>query len=141
MKKYIGEFLKRGVFVMGFGPIVLAIVYGILWKTGVISSLDAGEDVRAILTISLMAFIAAGITMVYQIEELPLLYAILIHAVVLYLDYIMIYFVNGWLASGLKPFAVFTICFVLGYTLIWLFIYRMIRKDTAELNQTLSRQN
>jgi hypothetical protein len=137
MKKYVCEFCKRGLVAMGFGPIILAIIYAILGASGVTQSIDIYEAALAIVSISVLAFIAAGITVVYQIERLPLLYAILLHGLVLYADYALIYLLNGWLNDGMLPFLIFTACFFAGYALIWLIVYFSIRKKTDELNRHL----
>ena len=135
MKKHVIDFLKRGFVAMGFGPIVMAIIFAILGATGVVETLSVWEMVKGILTVSLMAFIAAGVTVVYQIERLPIIYATLIHGVALYLDYAIIYLVNGWLKSEALPLAIFSVCFVLGYALIWVIVYLFIRKDVSRLNK------
>ena len=135
MKKHVIDFFKRGFVAMGFGPIVIAIVFAILGATGVVDTLSVWEMVKGILTVSLMAFIAAGVTVVYQIERLPIIYATLIHGVALYLDYAIIYLVNGWLKSEALPFAIFSACFVLGYALVWVIVYLFIRKDVSRLNK------
>ena len=122
---------------MGFGPIILAIIYAILGLSGVTQSIDIYEAALAIVSISALAFIAAGITVVYQIERLPLSYAILLHGLVLYADYALIYLLNSWLADGTLPFLIFTACFIAGYALVWLIIYLCIRKKTDELNHKL----
>lgn len=137
MKKYVCEFCKRGLVAMGFAPIILAIIYAILGASGVTQSIDIYEAALAIVSISVLAFIAAGITVVYQIERLPLLYAILLHGLVLYADYALIYLLNGWLNDGMLPFLIFTACFFAGYALIWLIVYFSIRKKTDELNRHL----
>lgn len=137
MKKYVKEFLKRGLLACAGGPVILAIIYGILGASGTVVSLDPMEVCKGILTITLMAFLAAGVTMVYQIEELPLFLAVLIHGIVLYLDYLMIYLVNGWIAEGLMPLLVFTGVFVAGYAVTWLIIYAVIRRDTRSVSRKL----
>ena len=137
MKKYVCEFCKRGLVAMGFGPIILAIIYAILGASGVTQSIDIYEAALAIVSISVLAFIAAGITVVYQIERLPLLYAILLHGLVLYADYALIYLLNGWLNDGMLPSLIFTACFFAGYALIWIIVYFSIRKKTDELNRHL----
>ena len=137
MKKYWKEFVIRGLVSCGFGPIILAIVYGILGATGVAETLTAAEVCKGILTIALMAFIAGGVSAVYQMEELPLFLAILIHGIALYLDYLMIYLVNGWIAEGVKPLLIFTGIFVLGYALTWAVIYAIIRKDAQKVSRQL----
>ena len=111
MKKYVKEFLLRGLTACAGGPVVLAIIYGILGACGAVETVATLEVCKGILTITLMAFLAAGVTVVYQIEELPLFPAILIHGIVLYLDYLLIYLVNGWIAKGSAPLAVFTLVF------------------------------
>ncbi len=138
MKKYILDFFKRGLLAMGGGPIVWTIVYAILGASGVVSEVSVWEVVLGVLTVSFMAFIAAGITVVYRIEELPLLYATLLHGVALYLDYIMIYLLNGWLSKGILPFVIFTGSFIVGYALIWVIVYLVMRKSTKKLNKRLS---
>ncbi len=139
MKKVFKEFIHRGLLCMGFGPLVLAIVFAILSLCGVVQTLAVSDMVLGIFTITLMAFVAAGITVVYQIEELPLLYAILIHGFTLYLDYAVIYLVNGWLKDGATPFVVFTIIFILGFALVWGIVYLFIRKDIEKMNRKLKK--
>lgn len=139
MKAYIKEFLHRGLLACGFGPVVLAVVYGILGACGVIESLTPTEVCRGVLTVTLMAFLAAGITVVYQIEVLPLFPAVLLHGLVLYLDYLMIYLVNGWIADGVKPLLVFTAIFAVGYAIIWAVIYSVMRHSAQTLNRRLEK--
>ena len=137
MKKQIIEFLKRGLSVAAGGPIVLAIVYGILGAVGVVEHLTPGEVCTSILTITLMAFIAGGITVVYTIERLPLISAILIHAGVLYLDYLMVYLLNSWIPRDLTGIGIFTAIFAAGYAVVWLCIYLSTKAKTDRINKKL----
>lgn len=137
MKKYVCEFCKRGLMACWGGPVVLAVIYGISGHYGVLETLTPMEVTRGILTLTLMAFTAGGITMVYQIEKLPLFPAVLLHGVVLYLDYLMMYLVNGWIADGLKPLLIFTAVFAAGYAVIWAIIYGITRSNTQKLNRRL----
>lgn len=137
MKQHVLTFLKRGLMAASGGPVVLAIVYGILGHTGVIEGLSAGEVCLGILTVTLMAFIAAGITVVYTVERLPLVSAMLIHAGVLYLDYLIMYLLNSWIPRDLTGIGIFTAIFAVGYGLIWLVIYLSIRAKTDRLNRKL----
>ena len=138
MKKYVVEFLKRGMSFCFGGPLVFAIVYGILGLVGPVESLTVGEVVTGIFSSTLLAFIAAGVTVIYTIDKLSPFSAALIHGVVLYLDYILLYLFNGWLQSSLKPIMIFTICFVLGYLIIWAIVFVVTRKCTKKLNESLS---
>ena len=137
MKKYVKAFLHRGLLACAGGPVILAIIYGILGATGTVDALIPMEVCKGFLTITLMAFLAAGVTVVYQIEELPLFPAILIHGIVLYLDYLMIYLVNGWIAAGLRPLLIFTAVFAGGYALTWVIIYAIVSKDAKNVSSKL----
>ena len=137
MKKYVKDFVLRGLTCAAGGPLVLAIIYAILDAQGVAASLSPAEVSMAIVSVTVMAFIAAGITMVYQIEQLPLLCAILIHGGVLYADYLLMYILNSWLPRNWQAIGIFTAIFAAGYTLIWLVIYLTIRAKTERINQKL----
>lgn len=140
MKKFFVEFLKRGTVAAAGGPVILAIIYGILGATGAVASLTPHEVCMGILTVTLMAFIAAGITAVYQSEQLPLISAILIHAGVLYCDYLIMYLLNSWIPRDLTAIGIFTAVFAVGYALIWLCIWLCIRKSTRQLNRSMENR-
>lgn len=137
MKKYAIEFCKRGLTAAWGGPAILAVVYFALGEAGVIQTLAPAEVFKGILTVSLMAFVAGGLSVVYHIDRLPLTGAILIHSVALYLDYILIYLWNGWLGKGWTPILVFTAIFAVGYAFIWLMIYLSTRSNIEKLNRQL----
>lgn len=138
MKKHIKTFIMNGLLACGLGPVVFAIVYAVLNATGVVSEMSVSEMVTGIISVTVLAFIAGGISMIYKIERLPITLAALIHAGVLYLDYIVIYLINGWLKDGIIPFIVFTSCFFVGFALVWLIIYLTTKKSTDEVNSVLS---
>ncbi len=137
MKKFLKEFLFRGLIAASGGPVVLAIIYGILGATNTVSSFSPSEVCLGILTITLLAFIVAGMTAVYQMEQLPLASAILIHAAGLYVAYLVIYLINGWLKRQLTAFLGFTAIFIVVYALIWLFIYIVTKIKTERINKQL----
>ena len=134
MKKQAKEFFRRGITACGLGPIVLAILYMILQSTGDQDTLTVNQVCLGIFSLSALAFIAGGMNVVYQIERLPLMVAILIHGIVLYISYLLTYLVNGWLEWGTLPILVFTGIFVFGYLAIWAVIYSIIRRNTARIN-------
>lgn len=137
MKKYVKEFCFRGLVAAWGGPAVLAVIYAILEMAGVEDSLTPMEAAKGILSMTVLAFTAGAITVVYQIERLPLFPAVLLHGAVLYADYLMMYLFNGWLADGVKPLAVFTAVFVAGYGVIWLIIWLVTRRGTRMVNRKL----
>ncbi len=140
MKKFWKEFLLRGLICASGGPLVLAIIYGVLGATGTAEAFSPREVCLGILTITLLAFIAAGMTAIYQMEQLPLPIMILFHGGALYIAYILTYLLNGWLHNSLVPILVFTGIFVAGYALIWLIIYCVERAKTEALNRKLKEK-
>ena len=141
MKKFGKEFLLRGLLACSGGPVVLAIVCGILGATGTVSHFSPNEVCMGILTVTLLAFIVAGMTAIYQLEQLPLISAILIHGAGLYIAYILIYLLNGWLKQQLIPIAIFTAIFIAGYAVIWLIIYSITKTKTEQLNRKLKNDS
>ena len=79
MKRNISDFFRRGLISCGFGPLVLAIVYLILQSQCHLQTLTVREVCVGIVSLSALAFIAGGLNVLYGIERLPLMAAILIH--------------------------------------------------------------
>ena len=102
--------------------------------------LTVNQVCLGIFSLSALAFIAGGMNVVYQVERLPLMVAILIHGIVLYISYLLTYLVNGWLEWGTLPILVFTGIFVFGYLAIWAVIYSIIRRNTARINEILKQK-
>lgn len=140
MKKFLKEFLFRGLLCASGGPLVLAVIYGILGATGAVEHFTPSEVCTGILTITLLAFIAAGMTAIYQMEQLPLPIMILLHGGALYVSYILTYLINGWLQRSWLPILVFTGIFAAGYGLIWVIIYVTTKAKAKKLNQLLNEQ-
>ena len=140
MRRFVFDFLRRGVTACGLGPIVLAIVYLILQQVDNVRTLSVNEVCIGIFSLLALAFIAGGMNAIYQIERLPLMVAILIHGVVLYLSYLITYLLNDWLAFGIISLIVFSIIFVVGFIVIWAVIYCIIRKNIAKMNEILKQK-
>ena len=69
MNKYLKEFLHRGLVFGGFGPIVLGIVYAILESTVEHFSLNGIQILIAIISVYILAFVQAGVSVFNQIES------------------------------------------------------------------------
>ena len=140
MKKFVLEFLRRGLIASGIGPIVLAIVYLILQQFAAIDTLTVNQVCIGIFSLSALAFIAGGMNAIYQIERLPLTVDILIHGGILYISHLVTYLLNDWLDFGALPIIVFSAVFVVGYIIIWAIIYSIIKRKTAKLNKMLKQK-
>lgn len=140
MKKNVLEFFRRGLIACGFGPIVLAILYLILQHQGAVENLTVNQVCIAIFSLSALAFIAGGMNVIYQIERIPLMVAILIHGGVLYISYLATYLINDWLEWGATPILFFSRIFILGYLAVWAVIYSTTKKRTEKLNKILNQK-
>ena len=140
MKTYILEFLRRGLISCGFGPLVLAVIYLVLQHCEMIRVLSIDQVCLGIFSLSALAFVAGGMNIVYQIERLPLMAAVLIHGAVLYICYLFTYLINGWMQWGSYPILAFTVIFVVGYLVIWAIIYATTKKNTDKVNRVLNRK-
>lgn len=137
MRRHMLEFLCRGLAAWGIGPVVLVVLYLILQHQGIVEMLTVREVCLGIFSLSALAFVAGGMNVIYQIEQLPLMVAIFIHGCVLYVSYLATYLVNGWLSWGITQILAFTSIFVVGYFVIWAVIYSIIKKRTDGLNEML----
>ena len=140
MRKFVLDFIRRGLIGCGFGPLVLAVLYGILESQGLLETLTVRQVCVGIFSISALAFIAGGMNALYQIERLPLMVAILIHGGVLYLSYLVAYLLNDWLEWGPIPILVFSGIFAVGYLAVWVVIYSVIKRNTARINEILQKK-
>lgn len=140
MKKIVLEFFHRGAIACGLGPIIFTVIYLILQKHAGVEILSVNQLCIGIFSLSVLAFIAGGMNVIYQMEQIPLMVAILIHGSVLYISYLVTYLLNGWLEWGVTPLLVFTSVFVLGYLAIWIIIYCIIKKRTGRINEILQQK-
>ena len=140
MRKHVLEFIRRGLIACGFGPIVLAVFYLILQQQAAVETLTVKQVCLGIFSLYALAFIAGGMNVVYQIERLPLMVAILIHGGVLYFSYLITYLLNDWLEWGVTPILVFSGIFVFGYLAVWAAIYFINKNRTKKLNDKLKQK-
>lgn len=140
MKKTVLEFMRRGSIACGVGPLVLAVCYLVIRRQAGVDTLTVDQVCIGIVSLSALAFVAGGMNVVYQIERMPLMVAVLIHGVVLYISYLVTYLLNDWLEWGTAPILVFSAIFVLGYLAIWAVIYSVIKRKTEQLNQILKKK-
>ena len=140
MKKFISNFLLRGLVACGFGPVVLAVVYLVLYQQGVVQTLAVTEVCMGIFSLFALAFVVGGMNAIYQIERLPVMLAILLHGIMLYVSYLIVYLVNDWLKWGFTPIVVFSAIFIIGYLIIWTIIYSVNKKNAERINKQLRQR-
>ena len=126
---------------MGFGPIVYGTIMLILHLCNVDTTSNGLDIFKGILSTCIMAFIIAGISNIYQVESLSLMSKIMIHALSLYLVYLVFYLLNDWIVKDLKVIGIFSLIFFSGYIVIWIIIYIIERKKIKELNEKLKKKS
>lgn len=67
MKKHVRDFCKRGLIAAWGGPVIMALVWLCLKAAGVVETLTVDQVALGIISTTVMAFIAAGISIVYHI--------------------------------------------------------------------------
>ena len=139
MKTFFKEFFKRGFISAWGGPFVLAIIYLIVEKAENIQNIPINEVSLGIISITIMAFTAGGITAIYQNEILPLASSIMIHAAVLYFDYLIMYLLNDWLPRS--EIGVFSAIFIAGFAFVWFIIYLITKKRTDNINKLRNKKD
>lgn len=137
MRKFIKDFALRGMIAAGFGPLILVSIYFGLHFSGAVSSLPVAQINLNIVSSLILAFIAGGISAIFGVEQISLGVATLIDAVVIYLDYLVIYLVNNWIKAQFIPLLIFTVVYVIGYLIIWAIIYRKVKIQVTSINKKL----
>ena len=138
MKTHIKDFCVRGALFAWGGPVILAIVWAALQAAGVVTTLTVNEVVFGIVSMTIMAFIAAGVSIVYQIESLPKAFAGLIQMSVLYIDYLGFYLLNGWIP--LNKIWIFTLIFLVVFAVTWFTIYITARLKVDKMNRMMGKR-
>ena len=133
MNKYVKEFLKRGVMCCWGGPIVLAIVWLCISGGNIAKDISLYDASISIISVTILAFVVAGISMIYQIESLPIVIAGLIQFVVIYVAYLVVYLLNNWFdISIIVPY---TIIFIPTFIIIWIIVYFVVKNNVNKLNK------
>ena len=137
MKRFIKDFILRGLVASRFGPLILVTIYYGYQLTENVTSRPMAEININIISSLLMAFIADRIGAIFKVEKVPLGVATLIDAIVSYFDYLFFYLINNWISIMVKPLLVFTVIYIIGYTIIWLIIYKKVKSQVQKVNQRL----
>ena len=131
MKKFVKDFTLRGMIAAGFGPLILVSIYLGLQLSGIIISIPTSQVNLNIISSLILAFIAGGIS------AISLGVATLIDAIVIYLDYLIIYLINNWIKVQFIPLLIFTFVYIIGYLIIWAIIYHKVKSQVSSINQKL----
>ena len=134
MNRYLKDFLHRGLIFGGFGPIIAGIVYAVL-DASLPHVAVSGTDLLIIMVSTyLLAFVHAGASIFNQIEHWPIAKSLLCHFGTLYVAYLLCYVVNRWIAFDPMVVLIFSAIFVVGYFVVWLTVYTVVKMTEKKLN-------
>ncbi len=139
MKKYVKEFMHRGLMFGGFGPVVVGIIYVIITNFETEFVLSAKEVLLAIISTYILAFLQAGATVYNQIEHWSLPKSLFCHFVTLYLAYSLCYIANSWIPFEPKVLLIFSLIFIASFFAIWFIVYFCVRATSEEFNKKIER--
>lgn len=137
MRKYVKDFLMRGMIFGGLGPIILGIIYLFISLSVNDFTVTGKEAFLAILSVYILAFIQAGASVFNQIESWSVAKSTVIHLSVIYFDYVLCYLINTWLPFEWIAVLIFTGVFVLTYFVIWITVVLILKKTSKSLNEKL----
>ena len=140
MNKCVKNYLQRGIAFGGFGPIVMGIVFAILYAAGVDVRLNGVEILIAIVSTYVLAFVQAGSSVFNQIESWPIAKRMGIHFASLYVVYVACYLVNRWLPFSWQVILLFTAIFVGVYLIVWITVALITHGISKRLNNSLSNK-
>ena len=140
MRSFWKQFCLRGLVAMGFGPLVLAVIYLGVGLSGTAETVPLLDAARGMLSLSALAFLCGGIGAIYTVEKLPAVTAALLHGAVLYAGYLILYLFNDWIPRNTAALAIFTVIFVAVYAVIWAGIYLFNRRAAANITRKLRQK-
>ena len=139
MKNRVKNFLFRGLLVSSGGPLIFAIIMLILNLCNVDTMSNGIVIFKAIISTWLLAFICGGASIIWNEEKLGLGTQMLIHGSALYISYLSMYLINGWLKDGIIGVLVFSVIFIVTYAIIMVIIYITEKKRAERFNKELKK--
>lgn len=137
MKKYVIEFLKRGMAFAGFGPVVAGVIYLILSYSIEDFTLSGLQVFVAIISTYLLAFIQAGASIFNQIESFSVPKSMACHLSLIYVAYVGCYLLNSWIPFNWMAILIFTGIFLVTYLVIWFVVYFSVKATSKNFNKGL----
>ena len=137
MNKYVKEFLHIGLIFGGFGPVVVGIVYAILWATLPDITITGAQMCVAIISSYLLAFVHAGASVFNRIESWSVPKSLFWHLLTLYVAYVTCYLVNTWIPFNALVILIFTGIFVVTYFVVWLTVFLCVKSAQKKMNAKL----
>ena len=121
----------------GFGPIILGIIYAILDKINPDFSLSGSQLLLGIVSIYVLTFVQAGVSVFNQIEHWSIPKSLLWHFSVLFVTYLGCYLLNSWSPFHRSVVLIFSAIFIVSYLVIWLSVYISVKLISRKLNAKL----
>ena len=137
MNKYVKSFFLRGAIFSGFGPIIVGIIYLILFYALDDFTISGYEAFLAIVSVYLLTFIHAGASVFNQIEGWSTPKSLVFHLGSLYIAYTACYLLNTWIPFEWTAILIFTGAFI--YFAVWLTVFALVKLTSKKLNEKLEK--
>ncbi len=137
MKKYVKEFIKRGLMTSGIGCLIVGIVDYIIFLCTK-NTYSGDQVILGIISGFVLGFIQGGVSLIPEIEELSLVKKILFQFLALYISYTSIYLLNRWIPIDLIVLLIYTISFIVLFIIIWFIVYFISKRNVNKINQKLN---
>lgn len=139
MNTYLKKYLYRGLVFGGFGPIIAGIVNLCLDLSLKGVSITGLGFFSAVTSTYILAFICAGSSVFYQIEEWSLAKSLTFHLLSYYFAYVFCYLINVWIPFDVKFILIFTAVFIVVYFIIWAAMYASVRLTGRKMSNRLNK--
>lgn len=139
-KKYWKEFLLRGALFGGLGCIVVATVSLMVGFSKGDTAMTTQDFFRGTVSGYALAFVVAGASVFYQIEEWGLAKATLLHLALLYAAYLGANLLNGWLSRDWLSVGIYTGIFLAIYLVIWGIVVASVTATAKKLNKKIGER-
>ena len=130
----IKNLLKRGFIGIGIANIVCCIVYVIVYMCNVdLSSLNILDYVANQLGYSLIGFVTACASLLFEVRKFSHLKATVLHFLSILASYLVAGFAAGWFREWGVPLLIPIACFLGSYIITYLTVYLSVKHSVSKI--------
>jgi magnesium-transporting ATPase (P-type) len=145
-KEIVRKALHRGIIGVGIGmPLAFAIFFIIYFSIKAALGDDNPEMNNMVFFLKLSAsffltcFVFSSSTIVYQIEKLPIVWAIGIHFTSIFACWMFCAWLGNWIDGPWYAWLIATGSFIACYAIIWIIVYFTEKKKAAQITEKLKK--
>ena len=137
----VKELLKRGFIGIGIASLVCSLVSVITYLCGVdFSSYGIMNFVLNQLGYSLIGFVTACASLLFEVKNFSRLKATILHFFAILTSYALAGFAAGWFKAWGVSLLIPAACFLGSYVITWFAVYFSVKRSVALINKKLSEK-